>query len=486
MSYNVEGIFDLVKDGTEYPEYVPGNANWNVKTWRIKIDNIASVIAEAKPSVVIISEIENKKALSDLVKILREDGMRYPYSYAAAKNGGGATTLGILSRCKLIKVSEIEVDLPGRTLTRPILEAKVACGGTTLTIFGVHFPSQLHPESYRIAAAKIVRQKIEQLPLGSEYLVAGDFNEGYDAWQAIEFNKNNDCAGQTALNDVLKTASGSSFGPRELFTTQTIINSKENGLVDLWITLPLSQRFSYIYQGRHETLDHMLLSRTLFDSSGISFVSGSFLAFKAGGRLLRDDVPFRWQVTYSKAGKTHVGEGYSDHLPVMATFARGGYRDSKKSGPPLSDLATPGNTDSKGSTQASISGSGWQTCCAFVTCESTDDQKLFTVKGMVKNNGCVVQARIASIGVSKKVTFVLKGRGKLDIRTRVPGSRYCYYNGPTFKPSKSGRYTPYSFDSFHRISIALPEVESGPWELEIRGAKGGMINCIVGAPETGG
>jgi len=43
-SYNVENIFDLKYDGTEYKEYIPNtNTNWNKKTYTIKLKNISKV-----------------------------------------------------------------------------------------------------------------------------------------------------------------------------------------------------------------------------------------------------------------------------------------------------------------------------------------------------------------------------------------------------------------------------------------------------------
>ena len=44
-SYNVENLFDLKNDGTEYKEYVPNTTSlWNKKTHDIKLNNISKVI----------------------------------------------------------------------------------------------------------------------------------------------------------------------------------------------------------------------------------------------------------------------------------------------------------------------------------------------------------------------------------------------------------------------------------------------------------
>ena len=58
--YNVENFFDLVDNGTEYPEYRPGAMGWNKRTWQKKVSNIASVIAAMRLDLVGLCEVENR------------------------------------------------------------------------------------------------------------------------------------------------------------------------------------------------------------------------------------------------------------------------------------------------------------------------------------------------------------------------------------------------------------------------------------------
>ncbi|HIO71337.1 MAG TPA: hypothetical protein EYG60_05330, partial [Campylobacterales bacterium] len=49
-NYNVENLFDLKYDGTEYREYIPNTpAGWNEKTYLAKLNNIARVISAVNP-----------------------------------------------------------------------------------------------------------------------------------------------------------------------------------------------------------------------------------------------------------------------------------------------------------------------------------------------------------------------------------------------------------------------------------------------------
>jgi hypothetical protein len=67
---------------------------------------------------------------------------------------------------------------------------------------------------------------------------------------------------------------------------------------------------SYLYRGSWETIDNILLTRELFDSTGLTFekaslVNHSFLLDEKGR-------PLRWNERLKK--------GYSDHLPLVAHF----------------------------------------------------------------------------------------------------------------------------------------------------------------------
>jgi ribosome-associated toxin RatA of RatAB toxin-antitoxin module len=47
VSYNVENLFDLNKDGTEYTEYIPNTGyGWTKNILDIKVANIAEVIKD--------------------------------------------------------------------------------------------------------------------------------------------------------------------------------------------------------------------------------------------------------------------------------------------------------------------------------------------------------------------------------------------------------------------------------------------------------
>jgi len=80
VSYNVENLFDLTGDGTEYLEYIPNTGyGWTRDMANIKYTNIAGVIKDLGGDVVALQEVESKKALITLRDRLRDFGVDYPY-----------------------------------------------------------------------------------------------------------------------------------------------------------------------------------------------------------------------------------------------------------------------------------------------------------------------------------------------------------------------------------------------------------------------
>ena len=79
-SYNVENLFDLTRDGTEYPEYIPNTGyGWTKDIANIKYTNIARVIKDLGGDVVALQEVESKKALITLRDRLKDFGVDYRY-----------------------------------------------------------------------------------------------------------------------------------------------------------------------------------------------------------------------------------------------------------------------------------------------------------------------------------------------------------------------------------------------------------------------
>jgi len=61
-----------------------------------------------------------------------------------------------------------------------VLEADIFLGRDTLKVFACHWPSKKEPESIRIKAAILLKEKLDRIPPLKDYIIAGDFNENYN------------------------------------------------------------------------------------------------------------------------------------------------------------------------------------------------------------------------------------------------------------------------------------------------------------------
>jgi len=63
-TYNVENLFDMNDDGTEYEQYIPNTSwGWTEEMHRIKLRNTAQVIKDMGADVIGLQEIESETVL---------------------------------------------------------------------------------------------------------------------------------------------------------------------------------------------------------------------------------------------------------------------------------------------------------------------------------------------------------------------------------------------------------------------------------------
>jgi len=323
-SYNVENLFDLQTEGTEYPEYLPdGRFGWNRAMQKIKLAHTARVIKALDADIVCLQEIESSRVLARLNTTLAAKGAGYPYS-AIADNKPTTVKCALLSRFPIIEKKEIAV--PGKK-SRNILWVTVEIHGYPLMIFINHWKSKKGPESMRIPYATALKRVLSGLPAHCDYILAGDFNENYNEFSTILSKGNlNDTHGITGINQVLGTVESGRIPYRLINEEQLLRASFKPCLYDLWLELPGERRWSTLFFGQKGTPDNILLPKSLYDNQAISYVDNSFDKFDADFLFSCGDI-FRWQRSGSGYGR-HLGQGYSDHLPVFACFTIGAFKKS--------------------------------------------------------------------------------------------------------------------------------------------------------------
>jgi len=311
-TYNVENLFDMNYDGTEYEEYIPnGDWGWTNEMYRTKLRNTATVIHGIGADIIGLQEIESESALKDLKAELNRQGLYYPY-YAFAKTRNSAVNVALLSRYPIQSALKYPVNYSGKY--RDILEAKVIIDEKPLRVFVNHWKSKSGPESERITCAKRLLQRLNELPENEPYILLGDFNSHYEEHKTfLKSRKLNNTDGITGINHILGTVDeeGNPITYEALKNTQGI-------RYNLWYDLDKEKRWSHRFRGFGEGLDNIIIPHTLADGLGIEYVPGSFNRYDPDYLFEKGKV-YRWQQS-RRYPKHHLGEGYSDHLPIYALF----------------------------------------------------------------------------------------------------------------------------------------------------------------------
>lgn len=308
-SYNVENLFDLHTSGYEYQEYIPnGISNWNEKNYKIKLKNISKVIIDINAEIIALQEIESLVALKDLRKTLKQNGLYYKY-YKIADRKNSTIKVAILSKIPFVYTKEISVQSSMRY--RNILESKFSIDGKSFYIFNNHWKSKSGPESKRIVSAKALLKRIKQIGYDKNIILLGDFNSDYEEY--IKFAKkrrHNDTNGKTGINHILKTISQN--------TKASKVKYEENHFYNLWYDLKEKERYTYIFRGKKETLDNIIVSQSLLNKENIYYKYDSLNTLNKD-YLFKGKRINRWSTTRRKP-RRHKGKGYSDHLPLIAKF----------------------------------------------------------------------------------------------------------------------------------------------------------------------
>lgn len=308
-TYNVENLFDLVKQNSEYQEYIPNtSSNWNNQTYNIKLNNVIKVIKDIDADIIALQEIENKYILQQLFKRLPQ----YQY-YSFTKYPRSSVGVGFLSKIKIKENSQINVEF-SKKIFRPILETTFQIDNIEFKIFNNHWPSKKVSESYRVKYAKTLQDRLNKLPKDYDYILVGDFNSNYDEMISFRTSKLNNTSGITGINQILNTTIDEKF-----VTYQDILKLNKNVHYNLWLELNTKDRFSNKYRTQSNTPDNIIINPALFDTKKISYIPNSFNVFKPT-YLYKNNTVNRWQFS-GKNYKKHLGIGYSDHLPIFASFS---------------------------------------------------------------------------------------------------------------------------------------------------------------------
>lgn len=305
MVYNVENLFDCRDDSLkDDAEYLPGGMKgWNISRYRQKLIALSQVIAAVGdtrlPDLVALCEVENDSAIVDLINRspLYASGYRYRMTSSPDVRGVDVALLYQPGRFRPLSSHSLSI-LGGDRPTRDILHVTgVLSSADTLDVFVCHFPSRRggsrQSQPFRMLAASVLRQAIDSVSVLRQeprIMVMGDFND------SLVGTPIGDCMGVISSNVIPD-------------------NEQKVVLYDLIHGLGPG---TYAYQGRWETIDHLLVSPLLLDER--SRVRAAHARIADFPFLMQRDEKYGLPVPF----RTHLGArylgGYSDHLPIVADF----------------------------------------------------------------------------------------------------------------------------------------------------------------------
>ncbi|MCD4803948.1 MAG: lamin tail domain-containing protein [Anaerolineales bacterium] len=269
MTWNVENLFDFVVPHPSSPP-LP-----SVSEYKRDITKVAdTILMTGLPTIIGFQEVESLEVLEDIAA----HSLLVEYHYQPVLIEGTDSRgidVGYLVRGDQVKIlDQVQYPSPGNITSRPPLLVKIQAGGegtSPLYILNNHFTSmsggELATEPRRNAQADW------NLQIALEIL-----NYNPDAYLAVIGD----------LNSYYKSL------PLETL--------QEGGLSSVFDTLPPEERYTYVYEGVSQVLDHILINEALKD-----------LLVRVEVLHSNADFPLPFSSDESYWGK-------SDHDPLIATF----------------------------------------------------------------------------------------------------------------------------------------------------------------------
>lgn len=301
MTWNVEWFFDNYTEDnfTDLPkqEAAPSRAEWD---W--KLAGVAKAIAEVKPTILCLQEVENRRVLFYLTKKLRDEHkLNYKIAYIEGEDYFTEQDTAILWQSGLVEFSRREQTQEDRArkefygVPKHIFGRFTWGGGENkdgFTLLNVHMRAQPEGTSIRERQARLMRRWLEaEFARGEQVVVIGDVNSNESFEETTP-------AGDVGILRGLNTA------------------DMKDDLIDLHQFLEPERRFSHIIA---KSFDRILVSPALVaDEPG-----RTDLVFK------KATVPKELVIRGKEQDKDHLGifwtipqeeRDLSDHWPVVAEF----------------------------------------------------------------------------------------------------------------------------------------------------------------------
>lgn len=294
MTWNVEWMFDNnIRDNRS--KVAKEQSAPSEKSWRAKLEGVANVLAQAKPHIVALQEIEGDQTLKEIARQIKmKSGLEYRYAFVEGTDTYLEQDVGILSRSGLVSFRRNKQSRSMRESGKfynvskhLIAEFRWRGIKRPMTVMTVHYRATEEAENKRVKQARLSRYWLEApLQAGHDVIILGDFNSEHSAG--------------TRRGDIAALAGSGGAPP----------------LFDLIANLPNPKSPTHLILNRQ--FDRIMASQSLLeDESGKDW---SFEGIKILDRAVvrgRKDGREHWDDRLTMDPKEL---DLSDHHPVVATF----------------------------------------------------------------------------------------------------------------------------------------------------------------------
>ncbi|NNE00640.1 MAG: endonuclease [Pirellulaceae bacterium] len=306
MTWNVEWFYDE-HDGDNFSKLAKEKTAPTRGDWDWHRDAVARSISRAKPSILALQEVENRRVLWYLSRALDRD-YKLDYTELCDESTDHFTEqdVGLMFRSpvEVLQTSHFRMTSAMKSteqyydLSKHILAVFQVPNGTDqpehVTVMNVHLRSRAEGESIRVRQARLIHHWIkERVIAGENVILLGDTNT--------------EESGDT-------TRLGSDLGVVSGLETET----PEDDLIDLHLRLSPQDRRTHLLAGKE--FDRIFVSRSLLeddpDRPDLVFTSIKVLKeLSIQGEA--DSEAEHWEQYWKRAENQR---DISDHYPVQATF----------------------------------------------------------------------------------------------------------------------------------------------------------------------
>lgn len=266
-----------------------------------RLDELRTVMTYVAPDIVVVQEMIS----IDGTEFFLDSVMRYvssSYTNAPFHNGPDTDNALFYRTDRVEYLGAVYHTTPNRDIAEYRLT--VAATQSDLYLFSVHFKASqgLTNEQIRLQEATILRERLDILPAGSDFIVAGDFNIYYSDEPAFQ-----------KLTDSLVNVSGMLIDPLHLignwhensnYASAHTQSTRVDQLPDGGATGGLDDRF-----------DMILCSAGIIDTAGLYLIDGSYTICGNDGAHFNIAI----NTGYNSVVPAEVADALywaSDHLPL--------------------------------------------------------------------------------------------------------------------------------------------------------------------------